>query len=110
MGKAVTRYVADDGTDFSTKREMDLYELRQVYYKEIEVFITEVYKCSPRKKTEYINVVKAWQDHLVSQEYDTMDDVVEEQEFSPPRTNMRLQEDIFDNEEEDPDFANATLI
>lgn len=41
MGKQVDRWQADDGTEFQTKQEMDLYELKQSDAKLIDLFIRQ---------------------------------------------------------------------
>lgn len=91
MGKQVIHYVADDGTPFDTKQEMQVYELLSLDEKEIDIFLSNVYKPT---KTKYVPIRKAliaWQKFVRAQEYDL------QSEFDA--------EDMNDISQEDDDFA-----
>jgi hypothetical protein len=60
MGKSTIVWVADDGTSFSTEREMLLHELSKVDTEEIDIFI-DGYTQTPKLKTQYKKVLLAWQ-------------------------------------------------
>ena len=93
MGKQVTRFVADDGTEFDSKQEMQIYELLSLDEKEIDIFLNSVYKPTKVKHIPIRKALIAWQKFVRAQEYDI------ESEFDQDI------DDMSDIEKEDDDFA-----
>ena len=79
MGRAVERWIADDGTEFDNKRDMLLHEMTLLDEKEIDYFVTHVIETSVKRASEYKKLLITWQKHVRSQELDkpTMQEVKE---------------------------------
>ena len=76
MGRAIQRWVAEDGTEFDDERSMVLYELSILDASEIEIFLKDVIEASPRKTIEYRKILKRWQAYLQKQQYPVSNDDV----------------------------------
>lgn len=61
MGQSVTRWVADDGTEFTTYEDMVEHELLMLDRKMIDLFLDHVVKTSPRRRSEYQRLLERWQ-------------------------------------------------
>jgi hypothetical protein len=70
MGKAVERWIADDGTEFDNKRDMLLHEMTVLDEKEIDYFVSHVIDTSVKRASEYKKLLITWQKHVRSQELD----------------------------------------
>lgn len=70
MGRAVERWIADDGTEFDNKRDMLLHEMTLLDEKEIDYFVTHVIETSVKRASEYKKLLITWQKHVRSQELD----------------------------------------
>lgn len=68
MGKAIERWVADDGTEFATKKEMLIHELTMLDEKEIDVFLATAVNANSRRTSEYKKLLIQWQKHLRAQD------------------------------------------
>ena len=74
MGKAVQRWVADDGTEFETEREMILHEMTLLDVKEIDIWLQQQ-EVSTKRMNEYRKLLGSWQQHIRSQELSAFDPV-----------------------------------
>lgn len=70
MGRAVERWIADDGTEFDNKRDMLLHEMTVLDEKEIDYFVNHVIETSVKRASEYKKLLITWQKHVRSQELD----------------------------------------
>lgn len=74
MGKAVQRWIADDGTEFESEREMILHELTLLDIKEIDLWLQQQ-EVSPKRLNEYRKLLRSWQQHIRNQELNTFNSV-----------------------------------
>jgi hypothetical protein len=72
MGKAVERWVADDGTEFDSKKDMLIHELTLLDEKEIDVFLTAFVSPTSKRTTEYKKLLIQWQKHIRAQDFDVI--------------------------------------
>ena len=70
MGRAVERWVADDGSEFDSKRDMLVHEMTILDEKEIDYFVTTVIDTSVKRASEYKKLLMAWQKHIRTQQFE----------------------------------------
>lgn len=68
MGRAVERWVADDGTEFDNKKDMLVHELTVLDEKEIDAFLAHTVSPTSKRVTEYKKMLIQWQKYLRAQE------------------------------------------
>lgn len=68
MGRAVERWVADDGTEFDSKREMLIHEMTILDEKEIDFFVSNIIETSAKRASEYKKLLMTWQKHIRGQQ------------------------------------------
>ena len=93
MGKQVTKFIADDGKEFDSRQEMQVYELLLLDEREIDIFLNNVYKPT---KVKYIPIRKAliaWQKFVRSEEFSLASEFDQD------------VDDMSDIEKEDDDFV-----
>lgn len=93
MGKQITKFIADDGTEFDSKQEMQVYELLSLDEKEIDIFLHNVLKPTKTKVVPIRKALIAWQKFVRAQEYDIQSEFDED------------VDDMSDIEKEDDDFV-----
>lgn len=81
MGKKVSRWIADDGTEFNDQVFMIQHELAVLDEKEIDIFLANTEK-TPRQQQIYKKILVEWQKHMRSiqmptpiQSDDTLSDI-----------------------------------
>jgi hypothetical protein len=70
MGVSALRWIADDGVEFNSKREMLLHEMTLLDVKEIDIWLLQQ-EVSTKRMNEYRKLLRAWQQHIRTQELDS---------------------------------------
>ena len=101
MGHQVSKWIADDGTEFNEKKLMLLHEMALIDGKEIALFLAKQ-NISSRRMTEYTKLLVSWQKYMreysVTNVVDENDPPVESKDWKPVDyafSDEAIEEDIF---------------
>lgn len=70
MGRAVEKWIADDGSEFGNKRDMIVHEMTILDEKEIDYFVTSIIQTSVKRTSEYKKLLMSWQKHVRTQQFE----------------------------------------
>jgi hypothetical protein len=84
MGQAVQRWVADDGTEFDTQKDMIIHEMTILDEKEIDLFLANI-ETSVKRISEYRKLLITWQKYIRGQSF-------REPEAAPEQLTLNLAE------------------
>lgn len=120
MGHQIAKWIADDGSEHNTERDMVMHEMEAVDAKEIEAFLRDEDGKPPKRWREYTRILTEWQKYVRANYFDAAVPAAlpdsASTESAPidgnPEASWKPKDYAFGTEgvgEDDP-FAGATTI
>lgn len=70
MGRRISKWIADDGSEHDTEREMVMHEMEAIDAKEIDAFLRKEDGNLPKRHREYTRVLIEWQKYVRASDLD----------------------------------------